>query len=338
MIFSKKSKILTLAQRQKLEMNSTKSKMATDIDTHAIIQRLKPASEEVFKAESIGRKYADKIERIYLIGCGAPNRIMLGLQYWIEHFSPSIEVRRYFPAEFLTLDPPRLDSRTLVLMGSKSGTTPETVEAATFLKNKPCITIAVTQTAQLPLAQAVQHALLLGDLGEWHNGMFMVMQALIGGVLDGKNQWSFQAKLMRSLEKVPRLLAETKVLNEQRTMAEARLYHKDRIIYQVASGPMFGEAYVFGVCTLMEMQWMHSYPIEAAEFFHGPFEIVDQNTPLVLMLGEDPSRPLMERVVRFCKKYAQRLIVYDSQEMPMAGIDAEIRGLVAPLKTNNRSP
>jgi fructoselysine 6-phosphate deglycase len=305
--------------------------MATDIDKKAIIQQLKYASKEIFGAESIGRKHADKIDRIYLVGCGAPNRIMLGLQYWLEHFSPSIDVRRYFPAEFLTLNPPSLDNRTLVLMGSKSGTTPETVEAANFLKNKPCITVAVTQTRKVPLAQAVQHAFLLGDLGEWHNGMFMVMQALIGGVLDGKKQWSIQEKLMRSLENVPRLLAETKVLNEQRTIEEARLYHKDRIIYQVASGPMFGEAYVFGVCTLMEMQWMHSYPIEAAEFFHGPFEIVDQNTPLVLMLGEDPSRPLMERVVRFCKKYTERLIIYDSRDMPMPGIDKEIRGIIAPL-------
>jgi fructoselysine 6-phosphate deglycase len=306
-------------------------KMIAEIDKDAIIKRLKPASEELYKAESIGKQHAERIDRIIFIGCGAPNRIMLGLQYWLEHFSPSIEVRRYFPAEFLTLNPPSLDSRTLVLLGSKSGTTPETVEAANFLKDKPCITIAVTQTRELPLAQAVEHVLLLGDLGEWHNGMFMVMQALIGGVLDGKNQWGLQEKLMRSLETVPELLAETKIANEQRTIEEARLYHKDRIIYQVASGPMFGEAYVFGVCTLMEMQWMHSYPIEAAEFFHGPFEIVDQNTPLVLMLGEDPSRPVMERVLRFCKKYTQRLIIYDSQEMPMPGIDAEIRGMVAPL-------
>ena len=36
-----------------------------------------------------------------------------------------IEVRRYFPAEFITLDPKRLDARTLVVLGSKSGTTPE---------------------------------------------------------------------------------------------------------------------------------------------------------------------------------------------------------------------
>jgi fructoselysine 6-phosphate deglycase len=125
-------------------------------------------------------------------------------------------------------------------------------------------------------------------------------------------------------------MADTQVSNDKRAAEEARLYKDDRILYEVASGPMFNTAYVFGVCILMEMQWMHSYPIEAAEFFHGPFEIVDQNTPMVLMLGEDPSRPLMERVVRFCKKYTERLVIYDSKDFEMKGIDPAIRAIVAP--------
>src|SRR4030095_6047527 len=113
--------------------------------------------------------------------------------------------------------------------------------------------------------------------------------------------------------------AKTAAANDRRAAEEARLYKDDRILYHVASGPMFTTAYVFGVCILMEMQWMHSMPLEAAEFFHGPFEIVDQTTPLVLLLGEDPSRPLMERVDRFCKKYTERLVTYDSRDFAMPG-------------------
>jgi fructoselysine 6-phosphate deglycase len=78
------------------------------------------------------------------------------------------------------------------------------------------------------------------------------------------------------------------------------------------------------------MQWMHSVALEAAEFFHGPFEIVDQTVPLVLMKGEDPSRPLMERVERFCRKYTERLMIYDTADFTMRGIDAEIRPIVGP--------
>lgn len=304
--------------------------MATDVDKKAIVDGLAVAAKVMVKAAELGEKLADKIDRIYLVGCGAPNRIMLGLEYWIQHYSPSIEVRRYFPAEFMAQSPAKLDKRTVVLLGSKSGTTPETVAAAQFLKDKPCITVGVTQTEDLPLAKAVQHPFLMSETNESHTGMFMIMQAFVGGLLAGKDKWPLQAKLMKSLANLPQAMADTQQGNDKRAAEEARLYKDDRILYEVASGPMFNTAYVFGVCILMEMQWMHSYPIEAAEFFHGPFEIVDQNTPMVLMLGEDPSRPLMERVVRFCKKYTERLVIYDSKDFEMKGIDPAVRAIVAP--------
>ncbi len=304
--------------------------MATDVDKAAIVKGLATSVKAIGEAAALGNKLAGNIDRLYLVGCGAPNRIMLGLEYWLQHYSPAIEVRRYFPAEFITQNPARFDERTLVLLGSKSGTTQETVEAAEFLTKRPCVTLGVTQTADLPLAKAVQHPLLMGETNESHTGMFMIMQAFIGALMAAKDKWPLQEKLMASLANLPQAMADTQAGNDKRAAEEARLYKDDRILYHVASGPMFNTAYVFGVCILMEMQWMHSHPIEAAEFFHGPFEIVDQSTPLVLLLGEDPSRPLMERVVRFCKKYTERLMIYDSKDFEMKGIDAAIRPIVAP--------
>ncbi|MCB2130561.1 MAG: SIS domain-containing protein [Rhodobacteraceae bacterium] len=304
--------------------------MATDVDRQGMLAGLEKSKKVMEDAAEFGRSIADKVDKIYLVGCGAPNRIMLGLEYWIQYYSPSTEVRRYFPAEFMAQDPKRFDERTFVLLGSKSGTTPETVAAAEFVKDRPCITASVTQTADLPLAKAVQTAFLMGETDQAHTGMFMVMQALIGGFLAAKDGWNLHPKLMRSLAALPEAMVETQLATEARAAEEARLLKDDRNIYHVASGPMFNTAYVIGVCILMEMQWLHSYPIEAAEFFHGPFEILDANTPFIMMLGEDPSRPLMERVLRFAKKHTERIYVYDSRDYAMTGIDPEIRPIVAP--------
>lgn len=304
--------------------------MATDVDKQAILQGLAESKKVMHDAAKFGREIASKVDKVYLVGCGAPNRIMLGLEYWIQHYSPSIEVRRYFPAEFMAQNPVRFDERTFVLLGSKSGTTPETVAAAEFVKDRPCITAAVTQTADLPLAKAVQNPFLMGETDGAHNGMFMIMQALIGGLLAEKDSWALQDKLLSSLEAFPEVVVETMEAAEERAALDARLLKDDHNIYHVASGPMFSTAYVAGVCILMEMQWMHSCPIEAAEFFHGPFEIMDKDTPFVLMLGEDPARPLMDRVVRFSKKFTERLFIYDSKDYAMTGIDPEIRPIIAP--------
>lgn len=305
------------------------------VDQNETEAALSGAASVVDEAAALARKLADKVDRVFFVACGAPNRSMLSLQYWIEHYSNSLEVRRYFPAEFMTQVPPRLDERTLVIMGSKSGTTKETVEAAEFLKDYPAITVGFTTTADKPLAKAVQHAILTTEaerdiVGLPHTSMAIAMMGFIGGLLAAKDGWALENKLLSSLKALPKAAAVAKSGNEDRAFKEANELKDDKVIYHIASGPMFCTAYVFGVCTLMEMQWLNSTPLESAEFFHGPFEVVDENVPLFLLLGEDPSRPLMERAVKFCEKYGKRLVIYDSKDFDMPGIDPEIRPIVAP--------
>jgi len=305
--------------------------MATAVDTEKTVEGLEQARSILKETAEYGKELAPKFDKIYFVACGAPNRLMLSMEYWLQQYAPSFEIRRYFPAEFMAQNPPRMDARTLVILGSKSGTTKETVAAAKFVKDLPCKSVGFTMTEELPLAKALDHTFLLGDTDETHTGMFMALQAFTGGLMAGKDGWPHLDKMVRSLEAMPEAMGATHLANDPRAKEEARIYKDDRIMYHVASGPMFNTAYVFGVCILMEMQWMHSFPFEAAEFFHGPFEIVDENTPLVLMLGEDASRPLMERVVKFCDKYTERVMVYDSKDFEMKGIDPEIRQFVAPL-------
>ena len=304
--------------------------MSIAFDRDAVLSGLEPTRAALPAAFALGRELAPRIERVYLIACGSANRAMLGIQYWLERYSPGLEVRRYFPAEFMAIDPPRLDDRTLVLLASKSGTTPETVAAAHFLKDKPCEIVAFSQYGDKPLAQAVPRHFLVGATSESFAAMFMLMQALIGGLMTAKEGWSLGEKLLASLDALPAAMCDAAEQNEARAAADAATYADDDRIYHVASGPGFTTVYVFGVCILMEMLWLHSYPIEAAEFFHGPFEIVDKRTPLILITGEDPSRPLMERVASFCDTHAGRVMAYDSRDYAMRGIDPDIRPIVAP--------
>lgn len=303
---------------------------ASPITPEHIVGGLQTALRTKDEADRLGRELAGQFDRIYLVGCGAPNRVMLTLEYWLEQTHSSFQVRRYFPAEFMTQHP-RLDERTLVILGSKSGTTQETVQAAESLRGAPCRTLAVTSTPDAPLARAAQQALYLGDTEQAHTGLFIVLQALIGGMMHARDGWPHQEALLRSLDALPGVLVESARLNDDRARADARTYQHDHILYHIAGGPMFATAYVFGVCMLMEMQWLHSVPFEAAEWFHGPFEILDARTPVMLLLGEDPSRPLAERAEAFCRRYTDRVMVYDTRDYPMTGVAPEIRPIVGPF-------
>lgn len=300
------------------------------VDRAAIVDGLAPAVALLPEAMALGRALGGEIDRVCFVACGSANRAMLGLAYWIERFSATLEVRRTFPAELMAQDPPRLDARTLVVLGSKTGTTQETVAAAAWLRGKPCRTVGVTQRAESPLAAAVQHRFVIGETTESFVGIYMVMQSLVGGLLAARDGWPLADPLLGSLAALPQAIADAAATSDARGVRDAAALKDDRTIYHVAAGPCATTAYVFGVCVLMEMLWLHSTTIDAAEFFHGPFEIVDASIPLVLLLGEDPSRPLMERVVRFCRKHTERLFIYDSRDFAMPGVAPEIRPLVAP--------
>lgn len=307
--------------------------MAQDFDREGFLQSLEIAVQGRLEAARLGEELAQRgFKRLYFVGCGAPNRLMALMEYWAQRIAVNVELRHYFPAEFVHQNPASLDKNTLVILGSHSGTTKETVEAAQFLQGKPCTTVGFTQKADAPLAQAVDCPLPYGETKAGYYANYLMMQALVSGFLKvAEPGWQVHETLLDSLGALPAALAEAAIQNDPRATEEARLYKDDRIMYVVGAGPMFTTAYVAGVCVLMEMQWMHVHPIVAAEFFHGPFEIVDETVPLILLVGEDPSRPEAERVVRFCKRFTERLMIYDSKDFAMPGITAEIRPIVAPL-------
>ena len=304
--------------------------MAAALDPKAMIDSLTTATALLPEAMDYGRALASGIDRIYFVAAGSANRAMLGMQYWIERDSPTLEVRRFFPAELMAQNPARLDARTLVVLASKSGTTKETVAAAVWLRDKPCQTVAFTQRADKPLASLAQHCFIIGETPESFTGMFMAMQALIGGILAAKDNWPLADTLLTSLAALPAAIADAAAASDSRGQADAAALNGRPVIYHLAAGPCFTTAYVFGVCIVMEMLRLHSTALEAAEFFHGPFEVVDDKTRLILILGEDPSRPLMERVARFCAKNAKHVFIYDSRDYAMPGVAPAIRPIVAP--------
>lgn len=71
---------------------------------------------------------------------------------------------------------------------------------------------------------------------------------------------------------------------------------------------------------------MDAAAINGGDFFHGPFERVLEDTPLVVLQAEDSSRALGERVVRFGEKYTSKLGVVDTAGLSLPGIPTESRG------------
>jgi fructoselysine 6-phosphate deglycase len=306
--------------------------MAPDFNRKEYLDGLTQSLEVKDEAGQLGTQLAKNgIKNVFLVGCGAPNREMGAIKYFLDRDAEKLETHLYFPAEFINLAPAKLGPDSLVVLATHSGTTPEMIGAAEFVKRYNCKTVGITQFADSPLAKNVQHALIYGKSKQGYFAKFIIIQALMTCIMKEIEGWKLADKIMKSLEALPGALADAVESSDPRGSEEARLYKDDDFMMIMGSGPNYSTAYSFGVCVLMEMQWLHTQVGEAAEFFHGPFEVLDQNTPVFLFKGEDASRPIVERVERFCKKYTERLVIYDSQDYEMKGIDPEVRAMVAPM-------
>ena len=119
----------------------------------------------------------------------------------------------------------------------------------------------------------------------------------------------------------------------------ARKHVSDALHYFVGAGALYGATYSYGMCYWEEQHWHRTKTIHASEFFHGMFEIVGEDTPVTVYMGEDSQRCLTERVVNFLEKVCKNYTVIDAKDYNIPGIDEEYRKNIGHLimhAVNNR--
>jgi len=296
------------------------------------IHGLRGAGEALAEASQFGEKKATQdINRLCLIGCGAPNRVMASVKYWVDRYSASIETHLYYPAEFIYQEPVKMDDRTLVVLISETGSTPEVVETARFIRRHyPCQIVSVSARADAPLASITSTHISYGEGRVGFEAKFMVLMALVSAMLQARGEWNLHGDIMMGLGALPGAMADAEINAREENEDWAKKYRGEEFYFVTASGPCYPVAYSLGVCILMEALWVKMFEGEAAEFFHGPFEALDGTIPVILFLGEDPSRPLAERVNKFLSRKNKKTLLYDSRNYAMEGIPSPARPLLAP--------
>ena len=73
-------------------------------------------------------------------------------------------------------------------------------------------------------------------------------------------------------------------------------------------------------CWFMEMQWINSAVIHSGEYFHGPFEITDDQVPFIMIKSIGNTRELDQRVVNFAPKYTDKLTVLDQADFKLDNV------------------
>ena len=141
-------------------------------------------------------------------------------------------------------------------------------------------------------------------------------------------------EMYNGFDRLDKILAWGKEAFEARTTKWAKMYKDEKLIYTMGSGSAHSVAYSFAICLLMEMQWIHSSGIHSGEYFHGPFEITDRETPFIVLMSEGRTRALDQRALDFLKQYAEKLMIVDVKELGINTIDNSVVEFFNPLVIN----
>jgi fructoselysine 6-phosphate deglycase len=275
--------------------------------------------------ELVDSVLAKGLDRVYLVGCGGSHFGTYPAFDLLDRYTDAFTTQRISSAELTTRNPDGLNERALVVAASHSGNTPETLEAAEFAKAKGATVVGISRQGENGLS-------LVGDLHlDYPDTISITEPKLVHNeqialaLLEGVGAGDKTAAIRASLPALPAALRATKQEIAEAGERIADVVADAPLSYIVGGGPAYGMAKMMAWCYFQEMQWMNSAAINGADFFHGPLEMILEDTPLIVLLAEDDSRALGERVVRFGENYTSKLGVIDTATLSLPGISAEAR-------------
>lgn len=272
------------------------------------------------------------VKNIFFVGCGGSKAALGPGEYFVSR-ELDIPSKVYTANEFIHMDPKSLGKGSLVITRSHSGTTPETVEATKFAREKGALTVSISMDTESPLCKEAEYVVHYNykdgsDAVDGDTGMYF---ALIFNLLNTFAPNEKFDRFLKSLNGLENLLNVNKEKFKEVSDNFGKRNKREKLIYTMASGAYFDQAYSFTSCLLMEMLWIHSNAIHAGEFFHGPFEITDYDVPFLIINGEGSTRPLDERAIEFAKKFSNNVEVVDMKDLDMTGVEEDLKEYYAPV-------
>jgi fructoselysine 6-phosphate deglycase len=258
------------------------------------------------------------LTEVIFVGCGGSFSSSIHAASLLEARSQKFNVRNINAAEFSVSPPARLGPKALVIASSHSGGTPETVEAAKFAREAGARVVAVSRDDDNPLAHTGHYSLSYHSERTVTSSKQILLAQLAQALLEASGEPGSYEDARKAYQVLPHALRAVLTAADPELEAIARGLQGDRPIYVVAAGPNFGAAFTLSLCYFMEMQWLN-----------GPFEMLTENASLVVFQGEDATRPLTERVIRFAKTHGKHVFVLDSKTFELSGVPDSLRGEVS---------
>ncbi len=283
--------------------------------------------------DQVVKKNEGEGTEIYFVACGGSLVDMYVADYFLKSEAKKIGTGWYTANEFVHVLPKRLNEKSVVILCSHGGDTPETVAAAKAAKESGAQTIGLTHNTKAGLLKYSDYSLVYewGDETNVKNNPMALILDLTVSILNAVEGYSAYNDFRTGMERINSIIEKARKLVAVRTKKFAEKYGQEKLFYVLGSGPSFGHVYGFSICSLMEMQWINASAVHTGEYFHGPFEVTDKETPYILLVNEGRTRALDERAKLFLDEYAEKVEIVDAKELGLGTIEDSVIEFFNPI-------
>lgn len=286
------------------------------------------------KIKNIIKNHEREIKEIFFVACGGSWVDMYASNYLVQKHSKFLRSQSYTANEFIYSNPRVLGENSIVILCSHSGNTPESLEAAEMAKERGALTISLTHNEEAKIISLTDHNILYHwdeENGEVSFQPLALILMITVEVLNKVESFELYDEFYDGIEKIDEIVfnAKDKVADEAKLFAKQ--YKDEKLLNIMGSGASFGHVYGFSICSLMEMQRIFSIGTHTGEYFHGPFEVTENGVPYILMINSGDTRTLDLRAKSFLETHTDKLVVIDSEEFGITGIDSKIVDVFNPI-------
>ncbi len=268
-----------------------------------LLGRLGSRGELVLDEVRLSDQELRDIDKIFVVACGTAYHAGLIAKYAIEHWT-RIPVEVELASEFRYRDPV-LDRSTLVIVISQSGETMDTLMALRHAKDQRARVLAICNAngSTIPresdavlythagpeVAVASTKGFLTQVVACYLVGLFL---AQVRGLKYEDEIAAIVADLRELPDKVARVLDDmeaVRALGRDLATENTVLFLGRHVGYPVA---------LEGALKLKELAYIHAEGFAAGELKHGPIAVIDEGTPVVVVVPSPRSREsLHDKVV-----------------------------------------
>jgi len=261
-------------------------------------------------------------DHVYLISCGTAYHASLVAEYLWEEILP-VPIQAMIASEFRVRSP-HLSPRTLVVAVSQSGETIDTLMAVRHAKEHGAQIVALVNNEQSAIdreANASVYTRAGIEIGVAATKTFTAQIAALGllgihlALAHGSLSHGDAQDELDRLALLPGRITDALQADAEIDAIAERIHHVHDVLY-LARGSLFPIA-LEGALKLKEISYIHAEGYPAGEMKHGPIALIDEGTPVVVLLSKGTAyQKVLANLEEVKARNGLTLVVTDDPDAP----------------------